>query len=441
MCRFYVYKRNPQGIYYAEFRDQSTKKRIAFRSTGKVRKNEAITVAADWAMNGIPDRFGNRQSWAYSLSVREIIQSVTSMPITPEDALKIVKALEDRGLHSSISSKRRGPSVEPFCTWLRSFWNFDTSKYIAEKIAHGQRATKRHCQDMTSRVKDIEAIIGSKITLGEIKRSHLSDLGVSLKRKGLAASTVNKTVSVVTTALRWAAVNELISIDPTRGLKGFSGEKRKRGILEHEEALTLFTIEWPDERARIASLLAMTTGMRIGEILAVQHKDIGQGRLHVNHSYSIRDKLKTPKNGEIREAILLPELRDALLQLEKRSPHLESPTRFVFAGRYPEGPLDQNRILFGFRQALVIARGVPWEDEGRRNEILEEYRKRWIDFHSWRHFYSKYIADRVDSRTGQLGTGHKSKTMFEHYADHVTDMDMNRLEEATIDAFTSFLGS
>jgi hypothetical protein len=37
---------------------------------------------------------------------------------------------------------KSGPASEPFGAWLRAFWKYDGA-YIAERLAHGQRATRR----------------------------------------------------------------------------------------------------------------------------------------------------------------------------------------------------------------------------------------------------------------------------------------------------------
>ena len=70
------------------------------------------------------------------------------------------------------------------------------------------------------------------------------------------------------------------------GLMKFSGRPAKRGVLAEEEVGRLFKVRWADERARIGNLTAMSTGLRAGEVLALQVRDIGEDRLHVRHSWS-----------------------------------------------------------------------------------------------------------------------------------------------------------
>ena len=93
---------------------------------------------------------------------------------------------------------------------------------------------------MEGRAREIEDRLPAGLALGEVKRFHLVELGLRLKAERRAPATVDKTMSAATTALRWAAANEIIPSDPTRGLRGFSGQAKRRGILEPAEVKALF---------------------------------------------------------------------------------------------------------------------------------------------------------------------------------------------------------
>lgn len=455
MQGFFVYER-PNGFFYCELFDQVTGSRIASRSTRTRDRDQAVIIANDWVRNGLPGQQGRRRRVDESLQVVDIFRAIRTVPLTEAEALRIVGELRARGLVTIEAHGNTGPASKPFGAWLCAFWKWE-GDYIKERLAHGQRATKRHCQDMEGRAREIAALLPPGITLGEVRRSHLVELGLALKAKDLAPATVNKTMSAATTALRWAAANEIIANDPTRGLRGFSGQRRHRGILEPSEVKALFSATWEDERARVACLVAATTGARLGEVLAVQLRDIGENRIHVRHSYSIKDGLKCTKTGEAREVPLLPAVRSSLLALDARNlaaleakraripeakrPPLPGPERFIFAGVKPSRPIDANRILLGFRKALVSMNGGTWgsdkkpEEKAAREKILTEYSARGIDFHSWRHWYAKTMRDRLDVKAVQRATGHKTTAMLEHYADHVAEEDLARLGVAAGEAF------
>jgi integrase len=85
--------------------------------------------------------------------------------------------------------------------------------------------------------------------------------------------------------------------------------------------------------------------------------------------------------------------------------------------------------------------GKKWEEEENRAKVLAEYNARGIDFHSWRHWYAKNMADRLDARTVQKATGHKTEAMLEHYADHELEGDLARLGVAAREAFGGLIAS
>lgn len=64
-------------------------------------------------------------------------------------------------------------------------------------------------------------------------------------------------------ALKWAYNNELLDKDVTAGLVFFSGTYKERQILTPELVQAVFSVEWNDDRRKLASMLAMCTGLRL----------------------------------------------------------------------------------------------------------------------------------------------------------------------------------
>lgn len=99
-----------------------------------------------------------------------------------------------------------------------------------------------------------------------------------------------------------------------------------------------------------------------------------------------------------------------------------------FYGTLPDRPVVENVLNEGFKEALLLA------------HISEKERKeRNIVFHSWRHYYAKVIADRVEQRQAQLALGHMTAAMTTYDADHKTESDLAAIEHAAADAFGSCL--
>lgn len=434
MPRFSVFQRSGRN-FYVQFYDEATGRRLAPRSLGTPDRDRAMFLAGQWAVSGVPDREGKARPVAEAATLAGILAALRELPLSHQDAEAIIRTLRGRGL---LAPPRAG--MRDAVVFLFEFWDYDRSPYIADRIAHGLRATRRHCKDMTSRVGKIEELLPDGIALHEITRAHLEAVGQGLKAAGYAPASINKTYGALKTALRWAHDRGMISTDPTAGISGYSGGPvRVRGILDAAEVQALFSAPWTDERARVACLTAASTGARLGEILALQAQDIADGILYIRHSYSQADGLKTTKTGKERRVPLLPTVKAALLALEATSPHPAGPQRFVFAGRKPDRPVDCNRILEGMRRALVSMAGVEWDQEPARLAVLAEYAARGIDFHSWRHFYSKHLASRVDRALAQKATGHATAEMLAHYVEHTDKADMKALTVAAADAFKGIL--
>jgi integrase len=86
------------------------------------------------------------------------------------------------------------------------------------------------------------------------------------------------------------------SHQPAADLERFAGSVKKRGVLTETEVETIFSkVIWDDKRAYIANLTACTTGLRLGEVLALRRSVIGDDTLDVSYSWSCIDGLKRPE--------------------------------------------------------------------------------------------------------------------------------------------------
>jgi integrase len=216
-------------------------------------------------------------------------------------------------------------------------------------------------------------------------------------------------------------------VNPAAGFTFFSGESKKRGVLTLREAEAIFRVEWKDSRAMAGSLAAMTTGLRAGEVLALRKSDIDPVKpvLHIRHNWSTMDGLKRPKNGEPRRAPLLPEFRKILEELIKENPHKDNPDPFIFYSLLPDQPMDAHLLLDGFKRAC--------------GKVGIDCKARNIVFHSWRHFYAARMADKMTAEQVMRITGHKTADVFEVYADHVTEENLEAMGKAGQEVFGKIL--
>jgi len=435
---FYLHLRT--GIYYAELVDPATGKKLSARSTGCKNEDDARDTVREWLKNGIPAtaRHSHRQA-GEAFSFASIMRSLRTIELSPSDAGKIAETLKNRGLLASYSVAGRMDSeyVEDF---LIRFWTYDKSPYVAEKLAHGQTLHRDHCEHSLSRIKNYWAPAFRGLRLSDITKAGLKAFAVSLasREADLAPATRNKILIAGTTPLKWAYENEILPSDITIGLSTFSGEPKQRGTLTPEEAGILFSTTWGNEMSRIGSLVAATTGLRCGEIRALQAEDVDGFGLNVRHSWSNVDGLKATKTNKARRVPLLPEVRERLVHLIESKPY-GTGHGFIFWSADPDRPIGDH-VFSSYLLDALIAMRIATAPSGTTSEEAKAYwRKRAVTFHSWRHFYSARMADRIDARTVMLATGHSTKSVFEAYADHALQSDLERVAEAANQAFQGIL--
>ncbi|HOX65180.1 MAG TPA: tyrosine-type recombinase/integrase [Thermotogota bacterium] len=437
MRRFYLHRRGK--IWYAELVDTATGIKLPAKSTRQTIRDEAAIVVNNWLLHGLPVRGeSSPKKISDTFDLATILTIIKKTNLNTLDVSKIGTALTEKGLVSSVVLKDTG-GAELFETFLSRFWEYEVSPYVKEKHAHGLRMGKTHMiQSLGRAVKYWIPYFKGK-RLGEITRQDVKGFSVHLatENPGLNPVTLNRIMTVGTTALKWAFVNELINADPTQGLAAYSNKTKKRGVLTPDEAKRLFDLRWSDRRAMLANLTAMTTGLRIGEILALKASDIGELYLTITHSWSRKDGLKCTKTGEDRRVPIIPRVRDALRALVLENPH--GSDGFVFWSSKKEEPWDQQMSLYALQDMLVVLSVGEKATEDEKREARAYWKERNVVFHSWRHFYASRMADRLEARKVMLVTGHKTRAVFDGYADHSLDSDLNEVALASVETFDSIL--
>jgi integrase len=220
----------------------------------------------------------------------------------------------------------------------------------------------------------------------------------------------------------------MIDKDIVSGITWFVGKANERQILTPELAKTLFTVNWKDERSRLANMLAMVTGMRAGEIQGLRIQDLGQDCLYIRHSWNFQDGLKTTKNNETRivEVPFLGLMRE-LIEMAKSNPHGYEMDSFVFwAEKFSNKPIEQDIFRRDLQDALIKT--------GLGKASAKAY-----TFHGWRHYFTAYMRDKVTEKLLQSQTGHKTLSMLDHYAGHKITGDRERIRQAQIEMFGGLL--
>ena len=421
--KYYLHQRN--GIFYAELVDQTTGRKLSARSTGEADRDAALLKVAEWLRDGLPvGRTHKLRPLSVAFDLDAICKAIKKTPLDGRGAEQIVSILKDRGLIVGNFTKA-GPSSVRFLDFLENAWDMEKSAWLKEKSAYGHSITKRHCIESLGVVKRYWDRPGIRdVLLVDLGRSAIKSHLLSIHEEGLSPSTVNKALAAVSAPLAWAAREKLIPENPAEGIPRFTGVMKTRDILTKDEIEVLAALDWPDERARAAFFVALTCGLRLSEIQALQTQDIVEDRLLVRQSWSWADGLTCLKNKESREVKILPEVRDILRVLLSENPHGRGGENFVFFGVKPDQPLDTKVLTDGYFSAL------------HQIGIDEKVRKdRNLVFHGLRHNYATALAERVTEAQAMKSTGHKTAAMFAHYSAHQTEESLTAVGNAVDQAF------
>lgn len=405
--------RSSSPYYYVRFRNEQTGGFLSWVSTKE--KNYSRALRKAW------DMYNAMQS-GRELAKISFYDTIRKSDYTKEDVEKFLEDFQRKGFVTSFVMKDEGFLNTPALQWLVDFWNPEKSVYLREKQRKGQSVHKKHTENSAAFITNHWAeIIGEK-TLGEIDRKVIQEQFDRLDGMQLNGNTENHVLRAVLTPLKWAFNNELIPRDLSKGWVMYKARYKKRAILTMEMARSVFRVSWDNDMARLASMLAMCTGMRCGEILALTADDLEERTIYVRHSYSMKDGLKCTKNGEERRVwIPFPFIMEQLRHYSRTNPY-QNGAGYIFWGLCPDKPIDGKIFLKFFRRALVIAG-------------MDEAEARQITFHAWRHFYTAYMADRVNQKALQGQTGHKTVAMLEHYAAHQTAEDAVLIMSAQSEIF------
>ena len=361
-----------------------------------------------------------------------LVYSRLKKDFAKEDVVLILDEFKRKGFISSYILND-GNELNSFAIdWLINFWTPDKSVYLREKERKGQTVHLKHAANNRGFIRNHwESLLCGK-KLGEINRQDIQKQFDRLDDMSLNGNTKNHILRAVLTPLKWAFNNEILPKDLSRGWIMYRVEYKKRTILTMERAKMIFRINWDNDLACLASMLAMCTGMRCGEILALSSEDLGEDCIFVRHSYNFKDGLKCTKNRESRKVYVpFPFIMDKLryyADLTNRFIEKNNP-QFIFRGITPDRPMDGRICLNQLRSALV------------KTGMTEEESKQ-ITFHAWRHFYTTYMSDKVNQKALQSQTGHKTATMLEHYANHQTLEEAKEIIAAQTQLFsTIFAGN
>lgn len=419
---FVLFKRKDNPVYFAKFYDENTHQYYATRKTNETDERKASIVA----MRMLADVESQKSK---SLKKSQLQRIVKTSDLSQDELLCIAEELKRQGLLASFTLKNSAGDIDAD-QYFREFWDWNKSPYVREKLAHGQSIHFTHVDGMLKNYnKHLSSMFRGKV-LGGLTRQDMFAMFDFVGSLDCSGSTKNVICRTVLTPLKYAHSKEMISQDLTTNLIFFAINYKEREILTPELAREIFSVGWDCKGAKLANMLAMLTGLRAGEIRGLRLCDLGENCLYVRHSWSDKEGLKCPKNGEERTVQFpYPQIIESLKEYYWTNPFAyESNTidQFIFYGLKPRKPIDTDIFIDGLRGALIKV-GISKEESQR------------YTFHAWRHFYATFMADKLSTKLVQSQTGHKTKAMLEHYANHMTSEEIALIQSAQVEAFRGIL--
>lgn len=277
------------------------------------------------------------------------------------------------------------PVTGSFRQYLEPFYKWDSCPHVARLLSEKHPIGKehvKHCRSLIDRyiLKDPIA----DIQVRGIRRGHILDFRQRLLIQGESDSKVNRIIGVLKTAIKEGVYRQEIPADPTLGIGNIRTEKKERGVFTRKELKELFPADglgpWKDLQSNVTFLLAVTTGLRRGEILALCWKDIDFDNrvVNVRQAWINDTTLGLPKWGKVREGIPIPEVTvKRLRELRAESLHV-LPDALVFHNT------DGSRLSFRW-----------WQNQFREamKKAKIDTRSRRLTAHSLRHSLATLYAD------------------------------------------------
>lgn len=228
------------------------------------------------------------------------------------------------------------------------------------------------------------------LDLQDLTREKVKDLAMGCLQKGQSPKTVQNIIRCLSSLLSHAVEDALLTVNPAlkpgKFLPKISKRRKVNPFTREEVSLLLATAKDKLPRYYPLFLCAVRTGMRMGELLALQWDDIDwQSRfIEVQRNYT-HWKITTPKSGENRRVDMSKELMQTLKdlqteqQIEAAAKGLKDTPEWVFASEaggllHPHNLRD--RVFYG---------------------LLTKAKLRKVRFHDLRHTFASLLLQNSES--------------------------------------------
>jgi len=345
-------------------------------------------------------------------SVRRVQRAETLGPVSKIARQQARAFLQDKA--ATINLRQRRPhvaiSLEEF---VRVEWRPNAALAL-------KKSTVRYYGFQLDR--HIIPALGSCL-LYDISRSQIESVLSDLRQKGHASGTLRGVRATFSTVLQSAMERGYLDKNPALGIRirttGTRIEHRFYSPAQVRQLLPELT-----EPCRTVVQLAVLTGLRIGEILALRWKRVNllRGTIEVAESYS-DGEFSSPKTRSSNRVIPISDFLRGLLESHRAGTQSIAPDDLVFCT--PSGtPLNQKNL---YNRVLAPA--------------CDRIKQPRVSWHSFRHTHATLLTEVGESiKTAQSLLGHSDLgTTLNTYAHVIPDSQRRAVERVAGVLFSNVL--
>jgi len=445
MKQWYTYTRN--AIIYVQFKDRRTGKKLTAKSTGTRIKSEAEYIIRKWYYD--PSSFFNKGQEATTKNIlRDIIRNTILSEIDIRSMLnEVIRETfkttckndasifqnDTRPSHAAIKRKIKDNDIQTlleeldtltFKDFVLRFYDYDSSPYITRLKRLGKKTPcKERFNSLLSQFKKYEYLFSNTL-LSEIDADEVNGILGTIQTTGnLAESSMSILKTALGQVLRFAYNNHLVNHLCTGELTKFSTISKEKEIFTKDELNIIFdktTNVFKNKHCLLINKLLLKTGCRIGEILALQIKDLqktGEGyRLFIGKNYNYKGhRLKSTKTNREDYVPISNEMGEELLCFIETNPFKGDQEGFIFYSEQRDCPIAYSYVYKNFNKTMAEL-GI---------------RRKALTIHSYRHTFSSILQDEGYSMADLLYlTRHNDISQVVRYSNHITPVKEQKKRQA-----------
>lgn len=194
----------------------------------------------------------------------------------------------------------------PFIESLEGFWKPD-SPYVKECAVLKKKPLSAyyvHQNAVNVRCHIKPCLLFNKITLRNLTAGLIRDWMAWAVDNNLTGRTLNSALNTMRVPVRYAFNRDELEKDPFAKVDPATETPKEKGVLTFAERTNLINATPTNPLSRLAVLLGLLCGMRMGEIRGLHWSNIDNDLIYLTHNFVHMDGLKKPKRGKGKNSAL-----------------------------------------------------------------------------------------------------------------------------------------